>query len=132
MSFRIIQLENLDIQIKENNNNISLLFNAALIKKTMDDAEKKTLWQQDGSIELRNIHNKINIDLHKVTILDINISYDFYTYKNMLVLPFSKKGDILLSIQFDKIEKILEIECSEIEILLIDNPKYIRHIKKSE
>ena len=50
----------------------------------------------------------------------------------MLVLPFFKKGDILLSIQFDKIEKILEIECSEIEILLIDNPKYIRHIKKSE
>ena len=132
MSFRIIQLENLNIQIKENNNNISLLFNAALIKKTMDDAEKKTLWKQDGSIELRNIHNKINIDLHNATILDINISYDFYTYKNMLVLPFSKKGDILLSIQFDKIEKILEIECSEIEILLIDNPKYIRHIKKSE
>ena len=62
MSFRIIQLEHLNIQIKENNNNISLLFNAALIKKTMDDAEKKTLWQQDGSIELRNIHNKINID----------------------------------------------------------------------
>ena len=73
MSFRIIQLENLNIQIKENNNNISLLFNAALIKKTMDDAEKKTLWQQDGSIELRNIHNKINIDLHNATILDINI-----------------------------------------------------------
>ena len=132
MSFRIIQLENLDIQIKENNNDIFLFFNAALIKKTMDNAAEKTLWHQNGSIEIRNIRNKINIGLDQATILGINISYDFYTYKNMVVLPFSNKGDILLSIQFDKIEKILDIECSEIEILLVDNPKYIRHIKKSE
>tara|TARA_B100001250_G_C19723126_1_gene754772 strand:- start:596 stop:994 length:399 start_codon:yes stop_codon:yes gene_type:complete len=132
MSFRIIQLENLCVRIEENDNNISLFFNAALIKKTMDDAVEKTLWKQDGSIEVRNIRNKINIGLDTATILGINISYDFYTYKNMLALPFYNKGDIFLSIQFDKIEKILDIECSEIEILLADNPKYIRHIKKME
>ena len=55
MSFRIIQLENLEVSIRKNAKNISMFFENSLIKKTMDDAEEKTLWTQDGSIELRNV-----------------------------------------------------------------------------
>ena len=55
MSFRIIQLENLEINIKKNDNNLSFLFQGAHIKKTMDDAEEKTLWSQSGSIEFRKV-----------------------------------------------------------------------------
>ena len=65
MSFRIIQLEELKINITKDNNNLSLLFQGAHIKKTMDDAEEKTLWSQSGSIELRNItqiSNEYNIN----------------------------------------------------------------------
>ena len=39
----------------KNAKNISMFFENSLIKKTMDDAEEKTLWTQDGSIELRNV-----------------------------------------------------------------------------
>lgn len=132
MSFRIIQLEELQINIIKDNNNLSLLFQGAHIKKTMDDAEEKTLWFQSGSIELRNItqiSNEYNIN---EIISSISVSYDFYTYKNILVLPFEKKGNIYIEIKFKNKKSDLDINCSEMEILLEGNPKYIKHIKKIE
>ena len=130
MSFRIIQLENLEVFVKEDDKNISLSFNDAYIKKTMDDAEEKTLWKQNGSIELKNINNKVGIFLSRFNIASISVSYDFYTYKNILILPFSKKGDIEVILNDGK--EMKNIKCNEIEILLVDKPQYIKHIKKTE
>ena len=130
MSFRIIQFEDLDVSLKNDENNISIFFENAHIKKTMDDAEEKTLWKQSGSIELRGITKKNNSIPEKLKILSINISYDFYTYKNILMLPFHKRGDIELILNESK--ENLDINCCEIEILLSDQPKYIKHIKKKE
>tara|TARA_B100001564_G_scaffold359482_1_gene381478 strand:- start:1706 stop:2098 length:393 start_codon:yes stop_codon:yes gene_type:complete len=130
MSFRIIQLENLEVFVKEDGKNISLSFNDAYIKKTMDDAEEKTLWKQNGSIELKNINNKVGIFLSRFNIASISVSYDFYTYKNILILPFSKKGDIEVILNDGK--EMKNIKCNEIEILLLDKPQYIKHIKKTE
>ena len=130
MSFRIIQLENLEVFVKEDGKNISLSFNDAYIKKTMDDAEEKTLWKQNGSIELKNINNKVGIFLSRFNIASISVSYDFYTYKNILILPFSKKGDIEVILNDGK--EMKNIKCNEIEILLVDKPKYIKHIRKTE
>ena len=130
MSFRIIQLENLEVFVKEDGKNISLSFNDAYIKKTMDDAEEKTLWKQNGSIELKNINNKVGIFPLNFNIASISVSYDFYTYKNILILPFLKKGDIEVTFNDDK--EMKNIKCNEIEILLLDKPEYIKHIKKTE
>ena len=130
MSFRIIQFEDLDVFLKNDENNISIFFENAHIKKTMDDAEEKTLWKQSGSIELRGITKKNNSIPRRLKILSINISYDFYTYKNILMLPFHKRGDIELILNESK--ENLDINCGEIEILLSDQPKYIKHIKKKE
>ena len=132
MSFRIIQLEELKINITKDNNNLSLLFQGAHIKKTMDDAEEKTLWSQSGSIELRNI-SQISSEYNINEIISsISVSYDFYTYKNILVLPFEKKGNIYIEIIFKNKKSALDINCSGMEILLDGDPKYIKHIKKIE
>lgn len=132
MSFRTIQLEKLDIHIKKEDNNILFKFNDAYIKKTMDDAEEKTLWLQDGTLILRDVDISDNLTYRNYQIISISISYDFYTYKNMLILPFHKKGLIDLSINFKTIEKFINIKCTEIEVLLDNEPKYVRHIKKTE
>ena len=96
----------------------------------MDDAEEKTLWKQNGSIELKNINNKVGIFPSNFNIVCISVSYDFYTYKNILILPFVKKGDI--EVTFNDGKEMKNIKCSEIEILLVDKPEYIKHIKKTE
>jgi len=132
MSFRTIQLEDLEVDIKKEENNIFFAFVGAYIKKTMDDAEEKTLWTQDGIMVLSNADENHNIISGNYKIISIGISYDFYTYKNMLTLPFNKKGPIDLEISFQNFDKIINIRCSEIEILLKNDPKYVRHIKKME
>ncbi len=66
----------------------------------------------------------------KLKIISIDVSYDFYTYRNILILPFIKKGDIELELKHTK--GLLNINCNEIEISLIDQPKYIKHINKKE
>ena len=132
MSFRIIQLEELEVLLNEDGSNISMSFKDAFIKKTMDDAEEKTLWVQSGSIELRNVKEKNNFSLKNDKISFISISYDFYTYKNILILPFLKKGGVLVDLKLENINKIINIQCDEVEILLEGDPKYVKHIKKTE
>lgn len=132
MSFRIIQLEELEVLLNEDGSNISMSFKDAFIKKTMDDAEEKTLWVQSGSIELRNAKEKNNFSLKNDKISFISISYDFYTYKNILILPFLKKGGVLVNLKLENINKIINIQCDEVEILLEGDPKYVKHIKKTE
>jgi len=132
MSFRIIQLEELEVSLNEDDSNISMSFKDAFIKKTMDDAEEKTLWVQSGSIELRNTKEQNNFSLKNDKISFISISYDFYTYKNILILPFLKKGGVLVDLKLENINKIINIQCDEVEILLEGDPKYVKHIKKTE
>ena len=132
MSFRIIQLEELAVLLNEGGSNISMSFKDAFIKKTMDDAEEKTLWVQSGSIELRNTKEQNNFSLKNDKISFISISYDFYTYKNILILPFLKKGGVLVDLKLENINKIINIQCDEVEILLKGDPKYVKHIKKTE
>ena len=132
MSFRILQLDGLKVNIKKDNNELFFYFQNANIRKTMDDAEEKTLWAQDGKIKLTNVSDIQNLELLNYIIESIEISYDFYTYKNMLMLPFLKKGVIDLKIKFKNEDNIININCREIEIILKDNAKYIRHIKKTE
>jgi hypothetical protein len=132
MSFRIIQLEELEVSLNEDSGNISMSFKDAFIKKTMDDAEEKTLWVQSGSIELRNAKEQNNFSLKNDKISFISISYDFYTYKNIIILPFLKKGGVLVDLKLENINKIINIQCDEVEILLEGDPKYVKHIKKTE
>jgi hypothetical protein len=132
MSFRIIQLEELEVSLNEDSGNISMSFKDAFIKKTMDDAEEKTLWVQSGSIELRNTKEQNNFSLKNDKISFISISYDFYTYKNIIILPFLKKGGVLVDLKLENINKIINIQCDEVEILLEGDPKYVKHIKKTE
>ena len=132
MSFRILQLKDLDISFKQRGDDITLSFVGAHIKKTMDDAEDKTLWSQDGSIEFRKIDNLEVYQILNEKITSITISYDFYTYKNMLVLPFMKKGGLLIELKFGSIKEIINFKCREMEIILNGDPKYIRHIAKTE
>ena len=132
MSFRILQLKDLDISFKQSGDDITLSFVGAHIKKTMDDAEDKTLWSQDGSIEFRKIDNLEVYQFLNEKISSITISYDFYTYKNMLELPFMKKGGLLIELKFGSIKEIINFKCREMEIILNGDPKYIRHIAKTE
>jgi len=132
MSFRIIQLEDLPVKIISESDSIRMAFIDAYIRKTMDDAEEKTLWKQDGEILLKKVRKNKLEEYKDEKISEISISYDFYTYKNMLILPFEKKGDIYITIKFNKMDYEINIECELINILLRDKPKYVRHIKKTE
>ena len=132
MSFRIIQLEGLSVKIDKDKNNLSLSFIGAHNKKTMDDAEEKTLWKQNGTIEMRNISEISDEYNGNDRISSISVSYDFYIYKNILALPFLKKGNIDIEIFLENNRSVLNIICTEMEILLEGDPKYIKHIKKTE
>jgi len=132
MSFRIIQLEDLPVKIISESDSIRMAFIDAYIRKTMDDAEEKTLWKQDGEIFLKKVKKNKLEEYQDEKISEISVSYDFYTYKNMLILPFEKKGDIYITIKFNKMDYEINIECELINILLRDKPKYVRHIKKTE
>ena len=132
MSFRIIQLENLDVDVEYKNDLIKLSFINASVKKTMEDAEQKTLWHQDGSIIMKG-SVKENFSLkNKEKIISFNISFDFYTYKNMLILPFNKRGKLLIEFNLLNRNDIYSISCSEVNLTEEGDPRYIKHISKTE
>ena len=100
------------------------------IENKISDIKSRLMSADQKNIELKNINNKVGIFLSRFNIASISVSYDFYTYKNILILPFSKKGDIEVILNDGK--EIKNIKCNEIEILLVDKPQYIKHIKKTE
>ena len=132
MSFRIIQLENIDIDVSYSHDNLKFSFVDAFIKKTMEDAEQKTLWHQDGEIIFKNHDIEEGKLKEREKIITFQVSYDFYTYKNMLVLPFSKTGDISVELKLLSIDNIINIKCSELTLVEKENPRYIKHINKAE
>ena len=132
MSFRIIQIENLDVDVEYQNDLIKLSFINAPVKKTMEDAEQKTLWHQDGSIIMKDSVEE-NFSLkNKEKIISFNISFDFYTYKNMLILPFSKRGKLLIEFNLLNRNDVYSISCSEVNLIEEGDPRYIKHISKTE
>ena len=132
MSFRIIQLENLDVDVEYKNDSIKISFINASVKKTMEDAEQKTLWHQDGSIIMKD-SIKENFSLkNKEKIISFNISFDFYTYKNMLILPFNKRGKLLIEFNLLNRNDVYSVSCSEVNLIEEGDPRYIKHISKTE
>tara|TARA_B100001029_G_scaffold76284_1_gene62339 strand:+ start:146 stop:544 length:399 start_codon:yes stop_codon:yes gene_type:complete len=132
MSFRIIQLENLDVDVEYQNDLIKLSFVNASVKKTMEDAEQKTLWHQDGSIIMKgSVEENFSLK-NKEKILSFNISFDFYTYKNMLILPFNKKGELLIQLNLLNRNDVYSISCLEVNLIAQGDPRYIKHISKTE
>ena len=132
MSFRIIQLENLDVDVEYQNDLIKLSFINASVKKTMEDAEQKTLWHQDGSIIMKDSLEE-NFSLkNKEKIISFNISFDFYTYKNMLILPFNKRGKLFIEFNLLNRNDVYSISCSEVNLTEEGDPRYIKHISKTE
>ncbi len=132
MSFRIIQLENLDVDVEYKNDSIKISFINASVKKTMEDAEQKTLWHQDGSIIMKDSLEE-NFSLkNKEKIISFNISFDFYTYKNMLILPFKKRGKLLIEFNLLNRNDVYSISCSEFNLIEEGDPRYIKHISKTE
>ena len=61
-----------------------------------------------------------------------NISFDFYTYKNMLILPFKKRGKLLIEFNLLNRNDVYSISCSEVNLIEEGDPRYIKHISKTE
>ena len=106
MSFQILQLNDQSVSIAIIDKNIELSYEDALIKKTMDDANEKTLWSQSGKLIFYNIedsNNLINKKSVKIKIFEINDQT--FTYRNMLMLPFKINAKCYVNISFYDEEK---------------------------
>ena len=75
MSFQILQLNDQFVSIAIIDKNIELSYEDALIKKTMDDANEKTLWSQSGKLIFYNIEDSNNL---------INKEFNKYINKNFI------------------------------------------------
>ena len=136
MSFQILQLNDQSVSIAIIDKNIELSYEDALIKKTMDDANEKTLWSQSGKLIFYNIedsNNLINKKSVKIKIFEINDQT--FTYRNMLMLPFKINAKCYVNISFydeEKEEQIMTFSATKSECINVGIPKYIKHIRKKD
>jgi len=136
MSFQILQLNDQSVSIAIIDKNIELSYEDALIKKTMDDANEKTLWSQSGKLIFYNIedsNNLINKKSVKIKIFEINDQT--FTYRNMLMLPFKINAKCYVNISFydeQEEEQIMKFSATKSECINDSIPKYIKHIRKKD
>ena len=121
MSFQILQLNDQFVSIAIIDKNIELSYEDALIKKTMDDANEKTLWSQSGKLIFYNIedlNNLTNRKSAKIKIFEINDQT--FTYRNMLMLPFKINAKCYVNISFydeEKEEQIMKFSATKSECI---------------
>ena len=136
MSFQILQLNDQSVSIAIIDKNIELSYEDALIKKTMDDANEKTLWSQSGKLIFYNIedtNNLINKRSAKIKIFEINDQT--FTYRNMLMLPFKINAKCYVNISFydeAKEEQIMKFSATKSLCVNDRIQKYIKQFWKKD
>ncbi len=132
MSFRVLQLDDLDILVQISDDSLLFFFENGYIKKTMDNADEKTLWSQSGKFYFKKVKYSKNFEEGLYKIKDFEIKYDHYVYRNMLILPFKIFGDIEVKVSLNDSDNLYDFFSTEAEIILEKEPKYIKHIAKKE
>ncbi len=133
MTTRILELPGMQIQaITSENNQVTLMFSAANVVKSMDDAVEKTLWRQAGKLIVSQAELAGEIPALPAIVEHADINDNTYTQRDMIQIPLESRGRVGCELQFRDHAGHVVIWGEEIRLVLDDAAKYIRHIPANE
>ena len=129
MSYRILDPRNLQIdRIDRDTQRLALCFLEANIEKIMDNADRRTLWAQAGSIEMAEPRLSAEFPAAPFRVAHLDLEDGLYTQRDMIRIPSDVSGEIVLSLWLDGRDEPLRLEGSRMRLHLDGSPRYLRHL----
>lgn len=108
---------------------LHISFSRAYIIKTMTGSVERTRWWQAGELifSAATIHDPIPNG--PLVCAGGDITENLYTYRDMLPIPFTGRGQIECLLKFKNCTEILHLNAQAVRLQLEAVPKYIEHIR---
>ena len=110
---------------------ITIYFNRAYIEKTMSDSVEITRWWQAGQLIFQNAELIGDLPPFPAICTGGDVSESVYTYRDMIPLPLKGAGRATCLLKIKDTEQVIQVEAEEVEMVMIDRPQYIKHIRQS-
>lgn len=120
--------------ISFDNGALRIHFTKALITKTMTGSIERTSWWQTGDLIFTDAEL---IDAELIDVLPSgslictggDIIDNFYTFRDMLPIPFEGRGKIHCLLRFQNHQQVLRATAQTVHLKLVGVAKYIEHIR---
>ncbi|NNG12995.1 MAG: hypothetical protein HKM88_07065 [Halobacteria archaeon] len=118
-------------KIETGKNEITLYLSGVNIVRAMEGAYEDTLWVQDCKLIIRDIEIEGELPDFPCEIKGGDLVNNIFTYRDHAPLPIDWRGSVGCNFTVADSGAVFSIEGESLQLERIDNPRYIRHIKKT-
>lgn len=107
---------------------IQVIFEPAYIVRTMTDAIEKSLWYQNGALVFEGASlETADLPDFPADCAGGDVVENVYTYRDMVPIPLSSRGDVHCSLKVAGTDKTIDIRGTVVRLDMLANPKYVKH-----
>ncbi|MEO5342106.1 MAG: hypothetical protein H7842_02005 [Gammaproteobacteria bacterium SHHR-1] len=108
---------------------IRVLFDPALVIKTMTGSAERTKWQQKGMLIFSGAQLQQPLPQLPARCSGGDVGENIYTYRDMIPLPLASQGQAHCKIKLEGQPNGIQIQAESVRLVMEEPAKYIEHIR---
>ena len=116
--------------IEQADNDITLHFSQVQLVQEMEGAIEDSLWTQAVNLLIRDIEIEGELPACPCVIKGGDLVDNIFTYRDHAPLPINWRGEVSCMLIVEGTGNTFSVEGESMQLEQIDNPRYIRHVKK--
>ena len=127
----ILQIPGAQLEsIEQSDNEITLHFSEVQLVQEMEGAIEDSLWTQAVNLVIREIEIEGELPECPCVIKGGDMIDNIFTYRDHAPLPINWRGEVHCMLTVAGTGKTFSVEGESMQLEQIDNPRYIKHVKK--
>ena len=127
----ILQIPGAQLEsIEQSDNEITLHFSEVQLVQEMEGAIEDSLWTQAVNLVIREIEIEGELPECPCVIKGGDMIDNIFTYRDHAPLPINWRGEVRCMLTVAGTGETFSIEGESMQLEQIDNPRYIKHVKK--
>ena len=117
--------------IEQSDNDITLRFSQVHLLQEMEAAIEDSLWTQAVNLTIKDFKLEGELPECPCEIKGGDLTDNIFTYRDHAPLPINWRGEVRCKLIVAGSETGFSIDGESMQLEQIDNPRYIKHIKKT-
>jgi len=131
-TIQILQLPGAQLaSIDQGDNEITLHFSQVQLVQEMENAIEDSLWTQAIDLTIKEIELEGELPACPCEIKGGDLIDNIFTYRDHAPLPINWQGEVSCKLTVASHDTAFTILGATINVNQIDNPRYIKHVKKT-
>ena len=118
-------------RIEQDGTEVRLYFSRFHIVQEIENAFEDSLWTQAGTLIVRDTEIVGGLPECPCELQGGDLINNIFTYRDHAPLPIDWTGEVGCSLRIAGSDRVISITGSGMQLVQLDFPRYLRHIKKS-